>query len=466
MIGHPASEVGTARYMDGEDNLIARGAPMNKVFDRPVVGVATCIVLVCAAPTVALHAQSAVHLQLAAAGVNARDSSACQWSATLRNPGPTAKVTPSDTLFIEVFDSATFKTRSVLPLAMEIRVGREIKGSLPAGDTTLKLEAGPAALREAVISIWPAKSTAPVCVAEPLPPVPSFAQPKPFTTRTDIIASGEISNALRTGSTTTPATGTLGFHHQSFPRFGDTLSTFPWYGNHLPRKRGFGWIHSLASFFSYPISGEDLRAVINVASTIDSVTGAAGANFAQSVLAPTTTPSATWKSLDMEYWLFQQYGRHHQVRGFAGRFSASQSRWAPDSSPGKGSLPTRSAVLIAWDVRYRATLINRVSDADDNSLSFTVDGGYIHRSVGGDIKSDPTYVRAALGDTRTNFQGWAFGTYLRLRQVTAFADFQCLSCSFLGMIHGRKGSKIQSLEGLQPLIGFRFEAPFITVPDL
>ena len=448
-----------------EGHPVPRGT-MKRIVDRHSVAVAISVVLISAAPQRAAEAQSAVHLQLSAVGVNARDSSACQWSATSRireasDKGPTL----DDTLYVEVFDSATYKTRSTLPVPVEIRIGRVAKGTLPRNDSLLTVVAGPAALREEVISVWPAKSTAPVCVTEPLPRVPSFAQSKPFTTRTDIIASGEISNALRSGSTTAPATGSLGFHHQSFPRTGDALSSFPWYGEHLPRKTGLGWLHSLASFFSYPVSGEDLRAVISVASTMDSVSGGAGANFAQAVLTPTTSPSASWKSLELEYWPFQEYGSHHQLRGFVGRFAASQSRWAPDSAPGKGSLVTKSAVLVGYDVRYRATLINRVSESDDNSLSFTVDGGYIHRSIGGDVKNDPTYVQAALGENRTNFQGWAFGTYLKLRQVTAFADFQCLSCRFL-LIHARRGRKIESLEGLQPLIGFRFEAPFITVPEL
>jgi hypothetical protein len=214
-------------------------------------------------------------------------------------------------------------------------------------------------------------------------------------------------------------------------------------------------------FTSIPLSGEDLRALISVATTVDSVTGPPGASFAQSLLLPSTAPNSGWKFVDLSYNPFYMYGKGHQMIGPEFRIVAAESRWLPDSAK---LSKAKIAALVATDIRLKATLINRVSETDDNNLSFSVDVGYIERRLGGDASDTPAFVRAALGDsTRTRFAGWAIGTYLRLRQVTAFADFQCLSCKpFWGR---RSGTKIESLEGLQPVIGFRFEAPFFSLAD-
>ena len=411
-------------------------------------------------------AQSTARLQVAASMAASLDSNACRvdrtWQRTLPSSATNAS---SDTLIIAVVADSSFDSTKAAKLFVPLEVHLETRNvaSVPKDSSLVRVAVGPAGLLEQRISLW-APHAIRVCLVEPFPPRPLFAQAKPFTTHTDVIASGEVSNALRSGAQNSAATGSLGIHHSSYPRPGEALARFPWY--FLPQTapdtahRIGRTLYKLAHLSSFPLSGEELRAVISVASAIDSVTGPAGQAFAQSVLLPSTAPRSAWKSVDLSYAPFYMFGHAHQTIGPAFRLIAAESRWSPD---GVTPATTKVAVLVATDVRLRAVVINRVSTADDNNLSLALDGGYIQRSVGGDAIDEPSFLKAALGDdTRHRFSGWALGTSLTLRQVTGYADFQCLSCGFIGL-GGRKGRHIESLEGLQPVIGFRFEAPFFTL---
>jgi hypothetical protein len=402
-----------------------------------------------------LGAQSIVRIRVDASQVNHGDAASCV--AYFRKADIAQGVgsaTPEDTVQLDIVKSSADTTASAaLQEDLTLRLDYHEEGRILTTEATHRFHVGTGALHEARISLWRPNNSAPVCVLEPFPANVSFARADAFTTHTDIIATGEVSNSLRSGSDNVATTGSLGFHHMSFPQAGGRRARFP--------------------FSSATVDGEDLRVVISVASTIDSVTGSEG-NFAQAVLLPANGSTGGFKSVDLEYFPFHMYGQHQEFGPFF-RLAANQSRWAPS----KAKIPpdtvdsvfaTTNAVIVAFDARLRWVVINRVSETDENSLSFTIDGGYIRRSVDGDVVAlmNRRILSAALGDsTRTHFGGWAAGAYLRLRQVTAYADFQCLSCSVFGARpFGKKStSPILSLEGLQPIIGFRFEAPFFTVPN-
>ncbi len=414
--------------------------------------------------TAPVGAQSVVHVHVDANKVRRGDGSACtSATTTVTTKHGTATGIPQDTIYVEIYKiQSDTQPSAALDESLELRLDYREIGLVATDSATQRFPAGLAGLRDARLSFWRPNNTVPICVMEPVPTPVSFAQPKAFTTHTDIIATGDVSNALRTGADNASSTGSLGFHHVSFPVGGRRRGHFP-----LPSFR-----NRFASFPKYTVDGEDLRAIISVASTVDSVTGSGG-NFAQAVLLPAIGSTGGFKSVDLEYFPFHVYGQNQEF-GPAFRLAASQSRWSP-TQPGTATaddvvFPATNAILVAFDARLRWVAINRISATDDNSLSFTIDAGYIRRSVDGDIvaSANKSKLYAALGDSsRTHFGGWAAGTYLRLRQVTAYADFQCLSCGVLRWKpFGKKSnSPIQNLEGLQPIIGFRFEAPFFTVPD-
>jgi hypothetical protein len=415
---------------------------MHRLTGRP------CAIVICRVTTLAYllsvvdaRAQSAVHVRISAAAVAAGDSvAACRFDTPIRRYGPLSSgaTTPEDTLFVDVYADSSFTKHAKPETPLKIWAGSDTLRDVGKTDTSVAIFAPAAGLADRVVRIQRANATTLLCSDMPFPNLSTVFVSPGFVTHTDIIASGEISNALRTGAMSAPATGSLGFHHLSYRR-----------GDEHPRSK-----------LMRAMTNEDLRAVISVAATLDSVTGLSGGNFAQSVLLPTIAPNSGWKSVDLEYFPSHMYGRRNQMVGPVVRLIMSESRWAPDSmNHVLRNKPAKIAVLTAFDARVRWVAINRVSTVDDNSLSFRLDGGYIQRSVGGDAASDTSLVAGALGDVRTKFYGWAVGTYLRLRQVTAYADFQCLSCRPFG----RDGPKIESLEGLQPVIGFRFEAPFFTV---
>jgi hypothetical protein len=389
-------------------------------------------------------AQSSVHVRVSAAAVAAGDSvGVCRFDSPIRRygTGKAGDKTPEDTLLFDVYADSSFAKHSAPQTPLQVWTGSERLRDVGKTDTAVAIFAPGAGLADRVVRIQRANSTSGLCSDMPFPNLSTAFVSPGFVPHTDIIASGEVSNALRTGAMSSPATGSLGFHHRSYRT--------------NPRQSKY-WLMRA-------IDNEELRAVISIAASFDSVTGPAGGNFAQSVLLPTIAPNSGWKSVDLEYFPSHTYGRQNQMIGPAMRIIASESRWAPDTVNGVARTgPAKVAVLLAFDARIRWIAINRVATTDNNSLSFTLDGGYIQRSVGGDASNDAALVRGALGEDRTRFTGWAVGTYLRLRQVTAYADFQCLSCK-LGPLFGRSGSKIESLEGLQPIIGFRFEAPFFTV---
>ena len=431
------------------------------------------------------HAQRELTVKVSSNAVARRDSSACVysmgWLPPLPPGPPPSPPAEEDRIVIGVYQDSLHATRAAPPTDLRILLdGKEvgvITPTDPPADKTLYV--GKAGLVDRILTVWQRTANDPLCSVSPFPRRPSFAQTLAFVTHTDVIASGEISNSLRTGATNDGATGTLGFHHISFLEAGATPRRFPWLFSPDGQSRNdlIRWLYRT----SMPMDGEDLRAVITVAGTRDSVTGPGRSGFAQAVLFPAWGASGGGKSVNLEYYPFVQFGRHQSI-GPLFRIAANQSLWAPDSLPTKADSvavsPTnpahhwssRNAVAVAFDARIRAILINRVSDSDENSLSFALDIGYINRRVGGDVvaRSNRGLYYAATGDsTRRVFSGWVLGTYLRLRQVTAFADFQCLRCRFL-WIHGRESDDptvpfFEQLEGLQPIIGFRFEAPFFSV---
>lgn len=413
------------------------------------------LMALCAFPG-ALFPQSTATIDVPLNALGASGPQSCR-STFISRYRTTADTPASDTLFIRLFKDAQFTERSNVSLPIDVRINDIKTMTISPGQTGDSAMPGAYALAERSVSISLPNSTVPVCtVATPRGSIPPS---EPESTHTDFIASGEVSNALRTGSANNDATGSLGIHHVSYAEPGQSSVHFPfWF-----RKSPWRLIPDL------PVDVEELLATISVASTADTLTGPAGAAFSQAVLLPLGAAHGLGSSVQLEYSPLSEYNtRRHQQIGLLLRFVGARSSWAPDTGtatrkPG----PQLTTVILAFDARVKWVVINKRRDENGNNFQFALDFGYIQRTLAGDAAdSTQTFIKRALGQPRTRFTGYATGIYLTLRQVTAYADFACLSCkSPIPFLHWRstQADRIPSLEGLQPIIGFRYEAPFFSL---
>jgi hypothetical protein len=400
-------------------------------------------------PSSTLRAQSSITVDVPITALIAKTSQACRYSFAWRYDQASAKNPVSDTVFVRVYKDSSFKDSTATPAAFEVRINTVSAKEIKSGRSLDTVFPGPFALAERIISVWPYNSVTPIC-AVPTPGA-SAAVGLPDSTHTDFIASGEVSNALRTGSENHSATGSLGIHHVSYSEPGKPVSLY------------FPFLFR-TGIIDVPVNVEELWTTISVASTIDTLTGSPGQNFSQAVLTPLGAAHGLGSSVQLEYSPLHEYGELHQQFGLHFRFAGARSLWAPDTgSTKKAAGPEMTTVLLGFDARLKWIAINRRRDVNGNNFQFALDLGYVQRVIAGDaIDSTATFINRALGQPRNRFTGYATGIYLSLRQVTAYADFLCLSCRFW-KIGGREGTKIQSLEGLQPIIGFRYEAPFFSL---
>jgi hypothetical protein len=415
-------------------------------------------------------AQSSVNISLVRDSVLVGDTLSCRFEAIRR--ARTADDNIRDTLYLRIRQSMTSETAVAAGVPLQVFVGSERLGSMSAGRTDTTFHLDPVSLADRIVAVRRVDGTSYLCRFMPFPYLPSSDGGLAGQTHTDVIASGEVSNALRSGATSSAvATGTLGFFHVSLPQGNGPRSMFPFGRENLKSSRRPWSLRNPLGGYSlsrplsfYRMDGEELRVVINVASTVDSIVGPVGGKFAQALLVPSSGAGAGNRAVDLEYFPYRAIGSSgNQKIGLMFHFTASDALWSPDPSGEAARLSSR-AVLTAYDVRLKAVLVNRPPKEDGNAMSFAVDGGWIRRSVGGDITTGDgkTVLLRSLGDsTKRSFEGYAVATTFRLRQVTAYADLLCLGCRFL-FVDG-SSTKIPSLQDLQPVIGFRFDAPLFTI---
>lgn len=410
------------------------------------------------------RAQSVVTLSVTRDAILAGDSTTCVMTSTRTPVADTLKVKPDDRVVVLVWEDDTRKKRVAPKAELLVMLASERAGRIAATTDSSSVAVGPAGLADRVVTLTRADATSPLCRVMPFPYVPNGAA-LAGKTHNDIIASGEVSKALRGAGGSTPvATGTLGFHHVSLPNGNGPRRYFPFGSERKGTPRG---VQRLVSW--YRLDGEDVRFLVNVASTVDSLHSSTPADFAHAILQPGAGAGGN-RGVDFEYFPYFTVGDgdRQQHFGVSFRFTASDALWAPLDTSGKQLVKSQRAILTAFDVRVRGIFIERTGAVDGNSLSFGLDAGFARRSVGGDIRNDPTRatLTRALGDPgQTVFRGWVVGSSFTLRQVTAYADFFCMACKLFGqkLLVG-EDPKIEQLTGLQPLIGFKFEAPVFRLP--
>ncbi len=409
--------------------------------------------------------------------VRAGTGSSCTWTVAklIEAPDPANAQRlkrVSDSVQVRIVNAKD----SLTPAGAElyVQVGSGQRYTMPAADSTRTFAVGEReiAARRVVVSRSTNAPGAALCAAVPEPLW--SASRNLGVTHHDLFAGGEVSNALRTGANVGAATGSLGLHSFSY-RSDTNVFVFPF--GFLPSTRSVrlnAFTGFLKKHLSYQADLEELQTSVTVAGQGDTLFGATpNAAFAQAVLAPLTAPRGNLSSVQVMYSPQTRYGSTQtSLRGFRFAAGATRSAWqgvihrsigtAGVTDTAARDTIAKNVTLFTGDVRWRWVFINRTRDEDGNTFSFAMDAGATFRGIAGDIVAESPRndaLRAAtLGTTAKSFWGPVAGLYLTLRQVSAFAEIQRL-----GARDAKAQPRVESLEGWQPIIGFRFEAPIFSI---
>lgn len=418
----------------------------------------------------AVAAQSIATVDVPLTAINGRAPDSCRYSSVRRYPANLVSTVAAkkDTIILRIFGTSAFTDSAKSPVELTVAIANDSVGVVTPGHYRDTVFVAGYRLADRVVSVSAPNSLKALCAEVPLP-AHRASNIDPTQSHIDFAASGEVANALNTGGSSAATTGSLGAHIVSFADPGlDTTAFFPFVpallwpidklvGLFLDSADAASW-HRRLQWRGPSIGLAEVQAFISVASSRDSLTGPAGGTFAQAVLSPITASRALASSVQLGYSPMHVYGARNQEFGIVGRLVVNQSTWRPDSTA-----VSKQTVLMAFDARLRWLPINHLS-TDGNTFALTLDAGYIQRSILSDASRDAEFMRRALTSSRTRFTGFASSVAITLRHVTAFADLSCLSCNVLLLKSRHQGSdRIDQLEGFQPIVGFRFEAPFFSI---
>jgi hypothetical protein len=374
----------------------------------------------------------------------------------------------ADTLRVRVVNAQGSTTKA--PAALRAQVGAGEIHSLTVDDTARTFPLEPRALTAQQVRVMRAREVgaANLCIARPVEPAVTARDLT--VTHHDLFAGGEVSSALRTGAAGGAASGNLGLH------------SFVYRDARRPFRFPFGILSgiprigpALRDYASYNVHLEELRASITVLSGTDTLFAVDDSReFAQAVLSPLTATRGNLSAVQVMYSPQQYYGVGTAMRGFRFAGGATRSVWKgaiasrvrnPNASAEALDTLAKDVTLFAADARYRWTFINHQTAEDGNVFSFAMDGGLAYRSIAGDLGTNRSpeaqaLRRATLGTDKKIFLGPVIGMAIALRRVTAFAELH----RFWGL-RGEDIGNVEQLEGWQPLVGFRFEAPMFTIRD-
>lgn len=420
-----------------------------------------------------LGAQVSVKLTLPKEGIANGNVPTCDWSVTRLKESaapddPLRLAYVSDTLVLRVVDDSS-ATGDHAPVVVQVQ-GVDSVYRLASGDSVEAFAVGVRALasRQVRIGRDPSSGAKMLCIGTP---APVFSQARDLgRTHHDLFAGGEVSSALRTGAAPGAATGNLGLHTFAFRPAGSPFR-FPFgFVSWLP----FG-VGRVLNRVGYDVEFEELRTAITVTGTGDTLSRLeSGKEFAQAVLAPLSATRGTLSSVQVMYSPQQRYGSSRKaMRGLRLSAAATRSVWSGsipaslrDPNAGATAVDTvaKDVTLFTGDARWRWVFINHDRDDDGNTFSFAADLGWTARGIRGDIAAsgaaNDSLRVATLGSSAKSFHGPVVGLYLTLRQVSAYAEVQKLRRT-----NDAGSERVESLEGWQPLIGFRFEAPIFTILD-
>jgi len=384
---------------------------------------------------VSLSAQSAVTIRLTANTI-AAGSGGCDVRIVPSAIKNTSGVV-QDALIVAAFEDTTW-AKAAEPVASlvvlrDFQDAHDVKGTAKAD--TLLLPVGTLNGRTITVRRTDADEAKSLCSVLPLP-VPLAGRARTANRSTQFIADGAIGSVLRGGSSSATTTGSLGIDHLDIKASNE--------------RRSFLWLKKI------PLRAEWLRALITVASSVDTLASSSKSTFHEALLSPMLAGGRQGSgSVDYQ-------ARMSVLSGSTGprlNFAFARSLWAfvnEDSvipNKPRDFRETENLTIGSFDARWRWSPLEQLQDPKGNDFAFAVELGYTARWIAGDGAGNDDFMNRTLGATINWFHGIAGSFVITLRQVTATADLPYL-------LSGPKS--LRGVRGLQPVVKMTFAAPMFT----
>ena len=390
-----------------------------------------------------VFAQRVATVSVGAAAIARGADAECRWDVTR---AATQSANSPDSVIVRVVDPAGNATSS--PAEVFVHLDGAVRHTISVGDTTARISLAVDDLAGRVVALQraDARNDRIVCAAVPFPtPLRALRLGED---ETSFIADGAVGAGLRTGVGSSTVTGSLGIIHRS-PVGPQENRSFPCSATKRGGKIGT-LVRVLTLFHALclsPLGGEHLKALVTLASAIDTLSDSASTPFIQALLAPAFAGGQIGSGM-IDYYIFERRA-HGGTHGYRIAFHLSRSVWRQtDTTPAAptDTLP-HHVTIIGLDPRWRWAFLDHPHAPRGNSFGFGVEVGLSLRYVTGEGWKDRSFREAIVGDDEDFFYGPAIGFTIQLRQVTAAIDLPIL----------------RHLErDIQPIIGIRFDAPFFT----
>jgi hypothetical protein len=351
-------------------------------------------------------------------------------SSTVAAPSTTeATHNTTDSIAIKIDGGPSGDAQGKTPTTLKILINGIVTSTIEAGTSPAEISTEDRAIAGSVVAVKRADAAEDrmLCIDVVEPKLIGVL--KVGGDQTSFIADGAIGTALRTGVGGSTLTGSLGILHRSVK---------------IPGSRG-------GLPLARPLAGELLRAIISVASSVDTLRSDTHAAFVQAILSPSFAGGAEGSAL-VDYYNYKDRGAGAGTQGYHLLFSVERLQWrfapnAIDSVPISIKTDTLAhpVSIIGLDMRYRFSFLDHPSDEKGNTFAFWVEAGPAIRWIPGASGRDSSFKLRTLGTTSNLFLGGVLQIAVQLRQVTATVDLPFLS---------------HLTNEFSPTIGFKFDAPF------
>jgi hypothetical protein len=398
--------------------------------------------------------QSVATIRLAVDSI-ASDAQFCDLQPVRKPQVGDGATTLRDTLFFQFYEDANFSKaaapRAKLVSLLDLAAPHDIDPTKTVD--TLALEH--LGLSGRTVTVKRRGLDTPLCILVPKPTPVTSARTALRTTQ--FIADGAVSAALRTGDVNQSATGSLGIDHLDIKGPGERPRPLLKIPIIHTISRGNVKSHKLGWKSLWPLSSERLRALITVASSVDTLEHSKQYLFRQALLAPALVGHGRSGSGSIDYYAATglrdgQHGPHLNFTFSRGAWRVKNTELLLPGRPDTASL-SATVTLASVDARWRWTPIEQARDPKGNDFAFSIEGGWTWRTIAGDARTVPGFLEAALGSKRSKYSGPSAAFIITLRQVTATADLPFLRSY---------GKRLEGLSGMQPIVTLNFSAPVFT----
>lgn len=417
-----------------------------------------------------VQAQSKVTLHLTSGAIAVGGPAECSFTSATTSDvvaTTTSNTTGMDSIHVTIWADDTHSPTAPSPATLRILVEAVEVSTIQQGDSSADVALPGGSLTGSVVTLMRHDSNQPLCRATPIPrPVQTLVIEG---NRTSFIADGAVGAGLRSGSGNTSLTGSLGILHESPKSAGTTRTMFC----SSAKSSGVGGLAQKAILWTLqaalqamrlgrspcinPIAGERLKAIVTLASSVDTLRAVSTDLFVQAVLAPEFAGGQAGSGT-IDYYVYgarggNDAGSRTGTEGLRTIFYVSRSNWqrrVPTPEDMEAGLDTTSHAvsIVGLDARWRWAFIDHRDDpARGNNFAFAVEFGPALRLLADGSGGGRTFRHSVLGTTHRFFYGGSLAFSVALRQVTAEVSLPVLA---------------HLTHEFQPVIGIHFDAPFFT----